>query len=37
MEEHDKKTELMVGLFLFVGLLLLGGLSLQFGSLRESF
>ncbi|MDB6139479.1 MAG: ABC-type transporter Mla maintaining outer rane lipid asymmetry, component MlaD [Verrucomicrobiaceae bacterium] len=35
MEERDKKTELLVGLFLFIGLLLLGGLILQFGSVRE--
>jgi phospholipid/cholesterol/gamma-HCH transport system substrate-binding protein len=35
MEERDKKTELLVGLFLFIGLLLLGGLILQFGSLKE--
>ena len=35
MEERDKKTELLVGLFLFIGLLLLGGLVLQFGSLKE--
>ena len=35
MEERDKKTELLVGLFLFIGLMLLGGLILQFGSVRE--
>lgn len=35
MEERDKKTELLVGLFLFVGMLLLGTLILQFGSVRE--
>ena len=37
MEERDKKTELLVGLFLLVGLLLLGLLILQFGSVRELF
>lgn len=37
MEERDKKTELLVGLFLTVGLLLLGLLILQFGSVRELF
>jgi phospholipid/cholesterol/gamma-HCH transport system substrate-binding protein len=37
MDERDKKTELLVGLFLFVGLVLLGLLILQFGSLRELF
>lgn len=37
MEERDKKTELLVGLFMFIGLLLLGGLILQFGSVRELF
>lgn len=37
MEERDKKTELMVGLFLFVGLVMLGLLILQFGSVRELF
>jgi phospholipid/cholesterol/gamma-HCH transport system substrate-binding protein len=37
MDERDKKTELLVGLFLFVGLLLLGLLILQFGSVRELF
>ena len=35
MEERDKKTELLVGLFLFIGMLLLGGLVLRFGSVRE--
>jgi phospholipid/cholesterol/gamma-HCH transport system substrate-binding protein len=35
MEERDKKTELLVGLFLTVGLLMLGLLILQFGSVRE--
>ncbi len=35
MEERDKKTELLVGLFLFIGLMLLGALILQFGSVRE--
>lgn len=33
----DRKTEILVGLFLFVGLILLGGVILQFGSVRESF
>ena len=37
MEERDKKTELLVGLFLTVGLLMLGLLVLQFGSVRELF
>jgi phospholipid/cholesterol/gamma-HCH transport system substrate-binding protein len=37
MEERDKKTELLVGLFLTFGLLLLGMLVLQFGSVRELF
>lgn len=37
MEERDKKTELLVGLFLTVGLLLLGLLVLQFSSVRELF
>ena len=37
MDERDKKTELLVGLFLFVGLVLLGILILQFGSIRELF
>ena len=37
MEERDKKTELLVGLFLCVGLALLGLLILQFGSIREVF
>ena len=37
MDERDKKTELLVGLFLTVGLLLLGVLILQFGSVRELF
>ncbi|MBL9113426.1 MAG: MCE family protein [Verrucomicrobiaceae bacterium] len=35
MEERDKKTELLVGLFLFVGMLLLAGLILKFSSIRE--
>lgn len=37
MDERDKKTELLVGLFLTVGLVLLGLLILQFGSVREYF
>lgn len=37
MDERDKKTELLVGLFLFVGMLLLALLILQFGSVRELF
>lgn len=37
MEDRDKKTELLVGLFLFIGLLLLGALILQFSSVRELF
>jgi phospholipid/cholesterol/gamma-HCH transport system substrate-binding protein len=37
MEDHDKRTELLVGLFLTFGLLLLGTLILQFSSVRELF
>ena len=37
MEERDKKTELLVGLFLTIGMVLLGLLILQFGSVRELF
>lgn len=37
MIDSDKKTEMLVGLFVFVGLLLLGGLILQFGRVREVF
>jgi phospholipid/cholesterol/gamma-HCH transport system substrate-binding protein len=37
MEERNKKTELLVGLFLTFGLLLLGLLILQFSSVRELF
>lgn len=37
MEERDRKTELLVGLFLFIGLILLSLLILQFGSVRELF
>ncbi len=37
MEEHSGKTELLMGLFLVVGLLLLGTLILQFSSVRELF
>lgn len=37
MIDSDKKTEMLVGLFIFVGLLLLGGLILQFGRVREVF
>jgi len=33
----DRKTDILVGLFLFVGLLLLGAIILQFGSLRSYF
>lgn len=35
--KNDRKTELLVGLFLFVGLLMLGGIILQFGGIREWF
>ena len=35
MDERDKKTELLVGLFLFVGLIMLALLILQFGSVRS--
>lgn len=34
---HDRKTELLVGLFLLSGLLLLGALILQFGRVKEAF
>ncbi len=34
---NDRKTEILVGLFLFIGLLLLGGIILEFGSLRTYF
>lgn len=37
MIDSDKKTEMLVGLFVFVGLLLLSGLILQFGRVREIF
>jgi phospholipid/cholesterol/gamma-HCH transport system substrate-binding protein len=37
MEERDKKTELLVGLFLTVGLVMLSLLVLQFGSVRDLF
>jgi phospholipid/cholesterol/gamma-HCH transport system substrate-binding protein len=37
MDERDKKTELLVGLFLTIGLGVLGVLILQFGSVRELF
>ncbi|HSJ03663.1 MAG TPA: MlaD family protein [Verrucomicrobium sp.] len=37
MEERDRKSELLVGLFLFIGLLLMAYLILQFGSVREVF
>ncbi len=37
MDERDRKTELLTGLFLFVGMVLLGLLILQFGSVREMF
>lgn len=33
----ERKTELLVGLFLFIGILMLGGIILQFGGLREWF
>jgi ABC-type transporter Mla subunit MlaD len=35
--QSERKTEILVGLFLFVGLLMLGGIILQFGGLREWF
>lgn len=35
--KSERKTEVLVGLFLFVGLLMLGGIILQFGSFREWF
>jgi len=37
MEGYDKKTELLVGLFFFVGLVLLGGIILQFSRIGEAF
>ncbi|MFO1437493.1 MAG: MlaD family protein [Verrucomicrobiaceae bacterium] len=37
MEERDKKTELLVGLFLTVGLVMISLLVLQFGSVRDLF
>ncbi|MBK8095195.1 MAG: MCE family protein [Verrucomicrobiaceae bacterium] len=37
MEERDKKTELLVGLFLTVGLVMMSLLILQFGSVRDLF
>lgn len=37
MEETDRKTELLVGMFLTFGLVLLGLLILQFSSVRELF
>lgn len=37
MEERDKKTELLVGLFLAIGLLMISLLVLQFGSVRDLF
>lgn len=37
MEERDKKTELLVGLFLTIGLIMLSLLVLQFGSVRDLF
>lgn len=35
--QSERKTEILVGLFLFVGMLMLGGVVLQFGGLREWF
>lgn len=37
MDERDKKTELLVGLFLTIGMIFLGLLILQFSSVRELF
>lgn len=37
MEERDKKTELLVGLFMTVGLIMISLLVLQFGSVRDLF
>ena len=37
MPNPEKRTELLVGLFLFIGLVLLGGLILQFGRFQEHF
>ncbi len=35
--QSERKTEILVGLFLFVGMLMLGGVVLQFGGLHEWF
>lgn len=35
--KDNRKTELLVGLFLLIGVLMLGGLIIQFGSVREWF
>lgn len=37
MAESDKKTELWVGVFVFIGLALLGGLIVQFGRFSDRF
>lgn len=37
MSASEKRTELIVGLFLFIGLALLAGLILQFGQFRKNF
>lgn len=37
MEESRRKTEFLVGLFIFIGLALLGALVVQFGRLGDSF
>lgn len=37
MSAPDKRTELIVGLFLFIGLVVLGGLILQFGRFGDRF
>lgn len=37
MDDRDKKTELLVGLFLLVGMVMMGLLILQFGAVREVF
>ena len=37
MKKESRRTEILVGLFLFCGLLLLGGLILRFSNIREKF
>ena len=35
MPAREKRTELLVGIFLFIGLVLLGGIIVQFGGFRD--